>query len=137
MNGAFFDGNNPWGFLINVFLRSRFLLMNPHRNDWLPRILALAPVVAAACLSMFVLTGCGEQQAAGPAAPPVEVVEVVVKDVPNGATAVGIPAVIRLEPNYVEAHTAASCVDDGHSHVHLDDLDELEPAYREPAMYYI
>ena len=56
--------------------------MNPHRKVWLQRISALAPLVAAACLSMFVLTGCGEQQAAGPAAPPVEVVEVVVKDVP-------------------------------------------------------
>ena len=56
--------------------------MNPHRNVWLPRILALAPLVAAACLSAFLLTGCGEQKAAGPAAPPVEVAEVVVKDVP-------------------------------------------------------
>lgn len=59
---------------------------------------------------------------------------VVVKDVPNGATAVGIPAVIRLQPNLVEAHTAASCVDDGHAHIHLDDLDS---EIREPAMYYI
>lgn len=59
---------------------------------------------------------------------------VVVKDVPNGATAVGIPAVIRLEPNYVEAHTAASCVDDGHSHVHVDNFNDER---REPAMYYI
>ncbi len=59
---------------------------------------------------------------------------VVVKDVPNGATAVGIPAVVRLEPNYVEAHTAASCVDNGYSHSHLDDF-EVET--REPAMYYI
>ena len=56
--------------------------MNPHRNVWLPRILALAPLVAAACLSAFLLTGCGEQKAAGPAAPPVEVAKVVVKDVP-------------------------------------------------------
>jgi membrane fusion protein (multidrug efflux system) len=56
--------------------------MNPHRNDWLPRILALAPVVAAACLSSFLLTGCGEQKATGPAAPLVEVAEVVVQDVP-------------------------------------------------------
>ena len=59
---------------------------------------------------------------------------VVVKDVPNGATAVGIPAVIRLQPDYVEAHTAASCVDDGHSHVPFE---ELETESREPAMYYI
>lgn len=59
---------------------------------------------------------------------------VVVKDVPNGATAVGIPAVVRLQPNFTEAHTAASCVDDGHAHVHLDDLDA---EIREPAMYYI
>jgi len=56
--------------------------MNPHRNVWLPRILALAPLVAAACLSSFLLTGCGEKKAAGPAAPAVEVVNVVVKDVP-------------------------------------------------------
>jgi membrane fusion protein, multidrug efflux system len=56
--------------------------MNPHRNVWLPRILPLAPLVAAACLSWFLLTGCGEQKAAGPAAPAVEVANVVVKDVP-------------------------------------------------------
>ena len=56
--------------------------MNPHRNVWLPRILALAPLVAAACLSALLLTGCGEQKAAGPAAPTVEVANVVVKDVP-------------------------------------------------------
>ena len=56
--------------------------MNPHRNIWFPRILALAPLVAAACLSSFLLTGCGEQKVAGPLAPPVEVVEVIVKDVP-------------------------------------------------------
>lgn len=57
---------------------------------------------------------------------------VVVKDVPNGATAVGIPAVIRLQPDYVEAHTAASCVDGGASHVNTAVAD-----LREPAMYYI
>jgi multidrug efflux pump subunit AcrA (membrane-fusion protein) len=56
--------------------------MNPHREVWLPRILALAPLVAAACLSWFLLTGCGEQKPAAPAAPAVEVANVVVKDVP-------------------------------------------------------
>ena len=56
--------------------------MNPHRNVWLPRILALAPLVAAACFSALLLTGCGEQKTAGPAAPTVEVANVVVKDVP-------------------------------------------------------
>jgi serine O-acetyltransferase len=57
---------------------------------------------------------------------------VVVKDVPNGATAVGIPAVIREHPNALEAHTAASSVDDGDAHVRLEDSE-----LREPAMYYI
>jgi len=38
--------------------------------------------LAAACLSVWLLMGCGEQKAAGPAAPTVEVVEVVQKDVP-------------------------------------------------------
>jgi len=56
--------------------------MNPHRNVWLPRILALAPLVAAACFSTLLQTGCGEQKTAGPAAPAVEVADVVVKDVP-------------------------------------------------------
>ena len=56
--------------------------MNPHRNVWLPRILALAPLVAAACFSALLLMGCGEQKAAGPAAPTVEVANVVVQDVP-------------------------------------------------------
>ena len=55
--------------------------MNPHRNVWLPRILALAPLVAA-CFSALLQTGCGEKKTAGPAGPPVEVVEVVIKDVP-------------------------------------------------------
>ena len=56
--------------------------MNPHRKVWLPRIVALAPLVAVAGLSAFLLTGCGEQKAAAPAAPAVEVADVVVKDVP-------------------------------------------------------
>jgi serine O-acetyltransferase len=60
---------------------------------------------------------------------------VVVKDVPNGATAVGIPAVIREHPDYVERHTAASAVDDGDSGVHDGDVADAE--VREPAMYYI
>ncbi len=57
---------------------------------------------------------------------------VVVKDVPNGATAVGIPAVIREHPNALEAHTAASSVDDGDAHLRVE-----ENELREPAMYYI
>jgi serine O-acetyltransferase len=60
---------------------------------------------------------------------------VVVKDVPNGATAVGIPAVIREHPDYVERHTAASAVDDGDSGVHDGGVADAE--VREPAMYYI
>jgi membrane fusion protein (multidrug efflux system) len=56
--------------------------MNLHREVWLPRILALAPLVAAACLSAFLLTGCGEKKTAAPTAPAVEVANVVVKDVP-------------------------------------------------------
>ena len=56
--------------------------MNPHRNVWLSRILALAPLVAAACLAALLQTGCGEQKTAGPAAPAVEVANVAVKDVP-------------------------------------------------------
>ena len=35
-----------------------------------------------ACFSALLLTGCGEEKTAGPAAPAVEVVNVVVKDVP-------------------------------------------------------
>lgn len=60
---------------------------------------------------------------------------VVVKDVPDGATAVGIPAKIRNHPDAKEAYTAASAVDSGDSHRHPD-LDEV-PEVREPAMYYI
>jgi serine O-acetyltransferase len=41
---------------------------------------------------------------------------VVVKDVPAGATAIGVPAVVREHPKEVEAKTAASCVDEGDSH---------------------
>lgn len=67
---------------MNVFPKARSPLMHPYRNVFLTRILALAPIVAAACVSALVLTGCGEQKAAGPAAPTVEVAKVVVKDVP-------------------------------------------------------
>jgi membrane fusion protein, multidrug efflux system len=56
--------------------------MNPHREVWLPRILALAPLVVAACLSALLLAGCGEQKAAAPAAPLVEVANVAIQDVP-------------------------------------------------------
>jgi serine O-acetyltransferase len=60
---------------------------------------------------------------------------VVVKDVPDGATAVGIPAKVRNHPDMKEAYTAASAVDSGdsHRHPHHDRVDEM----REPAMYYI
>jgi len=63
---------------------------------------------------------------------------VVVKDVPEGATAVGVPAAIREHPKPKEAKTAASCVDQGDSHRHPGDA----PLYdgddvHEPAMYYI
>lgn len=61
---------------------------------------------------------------------------VVVKDVPDGATAVGIPAVIRNHPGATEASTAASAVDAGDSHRHPDPDAAPEPV-REPAMYYI
>lgn len=61
---------------------------------------------------------------------------VVVKDVPDGATAVGIPAVIRNHPGPTEASTAASAVDAGDSHRHPDPDLPPEPV-REPAMYYI
>ena len=56
--------------------------MNPHRKVWLPRISALAPLVAAAGFAALLLTGCGEKKIAAPAAPAVEVADVVVKDVP-------------------------------------------------------
>lgn len=58
---------------------------------------------------------------------------VVVKDVPCGATAVGIPAVVRDHPNPLELHTAASAVDSGESRWQDADADPQ----REPAMYYI
>ncbi|WP_082096959.1 serine O-acetyltransferase [Demequina gelatinilytica] len=61
---------------------------------------------------------------------------VVVKDVPDGATAVGIPAVIRNHPGATEASTAASSVDSGDSHRHPDP-DAMPEPVREPAMYYI
>ena len=60
---------------------------------------------------------------------------VVVKDVPDGATAVGIPAVVRDHPDAKEAYTAASAVDSGDSHRHPDP--DAAPEIREPAMYYI
>jgi len=67
---------------------------------------------------------------------------VVVKDVPEGATAVGIPAKIREHPKAVEAGTAASSVDSGDSHIHPDKvLADAGPApafeAHESAMYYI
>ncbi len=68
---------------------------------------------------------------------------VVVKDVPECATAVGIPAVIRMHPGVVEAGTAASCVDLGVSEAAAQ-RDAARTAVqrtmnvnREPAMYYI
>lgn len=62
---------------------------------------------------------------------------VVVKDVPEGATAVGVPAVIREHPKFVEAGTAASSVDAGDSHKHGDAKQSATLDRREPAMYYI
>ena len=56
--------------------------MHPHRNVWLSRIFSLAPMVAAACFASLLQTGCGEKKATGPAAPTVEVANVVVQDVP-------------------------------------------------------
>lgn len=56
--------------------------MNPHRNVFLTRILALASLVAAASFAALLLTGCGEKKVTGPAAPTVEVADVVQKDVP-------------------------------------------------------
>jgi len=68
---------------------------------------------------------------------------VVVKDVPECATAVGIPAVVREHPAVVEASTAASCVDSGMSSA-ATERDAARAAIqrtmnkdREPTMYYI
>ena len=67
---------------------------------------------------------------------------VLVKDVPDGATAIGIPAKVREHPSEREAGTAASSVDAGDS-MHHPDLDAppagVSDVYeqREPAMYYI
>jgi serine O-acetyltransferase len=61
---------------------------------------------------------------------------VVVKDVPEGATAIGVPAVIREHPKTTEAKTAASSVDQGDSHRHPGErVYGSDP--HEPAMYYI
>lgn len=60
---------------------------------------------------------------------------VVVKDVPDGATAVGIPAVVRIHPKAKEAYTAASAVDSGDSHHHP--VPDVYSESHEPAMYYI
>lgn len=68
---------------------------------------------------------------------------VVVKDVPEGATAVGIPAVVRERPAPVEAGTAASSVDRGDSHIDpggaygKSELLRSLDVDREPSMYYI
>ncbi|MDN4479781.1 serine O-acetyltransferase [Demequina muriae] len=67
---------------------------------------------------------------------------VLVKDVPDGATAVGIPAKIREHPSSREAGTAASSIDAGDSYRHPDPDALPEGAVshheqREPAMYYI
>ncbi len=42
----------------------------------------VAHLLASACLAIWLILGCGEKQATGPAAPAVEVVNVVQKDVP-------------------------------------------------------
>lgn len=63
---------------------------------------------------------------------------VVVKDIPDGATAVGIPAQIREAPQAAEASTAASSIDAGDSHKHDHTADDsADGGDREPAMYYI
>ncbi len=67
---------------------------------------------------------------------------VVVKDVPEGATAIGVPAVIREHPKVTEAKTAASCVDQGDSHHHPADVRHVGSRYdndeiHEPASYEI
>jgi serine O-acetyltransferase len=68
---------------------------------------------------------------------------VVVKDVPECATAVGIPAAVREHPAVVEASTAASSIDSGASSAKAG-RDAARTAVqrtmnsdREPAMYYI
>jgi membrane fusion protein (multidrug efflux system) len=53
--------------------------MNPYHEV---RSRAAAYLLAVACLSACLVGGCGEKKATGPAAPPVEVVNVVQKDVP-------------------------------------------------------
>lgn len=67
---------------------------------------------------------------------------VLVKDVPDGATAIGIPAKVREHPSVREARTAASSIDGGDSHRHpnpdaVPDATSREYEVREPAMYYI
>src|SRR5690606_2260428 len=67
---------------------------------------------------------------------------VLVKDVPDGATAVGIPAQVRAHPRGRQCRTAASSIDSGDSHRHPDldahpDGDVVRYEQREPAMYYI
>jgi len=63
---------------------------------------------------------------------------VVVKDVPDGATAIGIPAVVREHPKPKEAYTAASAIDMGDSHRHPGpDYPPYSTEPHEPAMYYI
>jgi serine O-acetyltransferase len=68
---------------------------------------------------------------------------VVVKDVPECATAVGIPAVVREHPAVVEASTAASSVDSGASSATAGRdagrtaVQRTMNSDREPAMYYI
>jgi membrane fusion protein (multidrug efflux system) len=54
--------------------------MNPSHDVRSPSNIAY--LLATACLSVWLILGCGEQKATGPAAPTVEVVKVVQKDVP-------------------------------------------------------
>jgi membrane fusion protein (multidrug efflux system) len=54
--------------------------MNQYHDFRSPSL--IAHLLAAACLSAFLVSGCGEKKATGPVAPIVEVVEVVQKDVP-------------------------------------------------------
>jgi membrane fusion protein (multidrug efflux system) len=56
--------------------------MNRYHDVRSPHFAAYLLVLAAACLSAGLVSGCGEQKATGPAAPTVEVAHVVQQDVP-------------------------------------------------------
>lgn len=56
--------------------------MSMHLVHYVRSLSPSANLLVAACLSAYLVCGCGEKKAAGPAAPAVEVVNVVQKDVP-------------------------------------------------------